>query len=162
MKTADVRRNATEAEIAAVALADKDAALEKKVQGLEDQARRLTESLAAVRAEADLLRSRVEPAELKKTVVPREDTLMAGESRIVDVDADLRMAVINAGAEQGVKPGMVFGVMRGEKAVAMVRAVDVRRNVTGAVMMDTPAGELPAKGDKVIFRRGSENLIGKE
>ena len=57
--------------------------------------------------------------------------------RVIDVKPDLALVVANLGSRQGVKASMPFQVWRGDKLVASVRVVDVRNDISGAVIQST-------------------------
>ena len=141
-----------ESRLATMALADQNAALRQEIGGLEEQVRQLTASLASVRAEADVFRAQLERAELAMES-PGTGVLLREAFQVTDVDERLRMVILDAGSLQGVKPGMRFQVLRGDKPVAEVRAVDVRSRVSGAAVEETWAGQVPQKGDRAIPRR---------
>jgi hypothetical protein len=54
----------------------------------------------------------------------------------IAVKDDLSLVVINLGSKQGVREGMPFQVVRGEKIIGRVRVVDVREKIAGAVVQD--------------------------
>jgi hypothetical protein len=55
---------------------------------------------------------------------------------VVDYKPDLALIIANLGARQGVKTGMPFQVWRGEKQIALVRVVDVRDAISGAIVQN--------------------------
>ena len=57
-------------------------------------------------------------------------------SKIGSLKDDLALVVMNLGSKQGVKVGMPFQVIRGEKIVGSVRVVDVRDKIAGAVVQN--------------------------
>jgi hypothetical protein len=59
-------------------------------------------------------------------------TLMDGN--VISVKEEWSLVVGNIGEQQGVKMGMPMRVMRGEKQIAMLRVVDVRQRICGAVV----------------------------
>ena len=79
------------------------------------------------------------------------DAARLQELRVLDVNPDLRMVVINAGKLHGLKPGMAFSVVRKGKGIARVRAIDVRDEITGAAMEETNRRTYPAKGDRLLI-----------
>lgn len=58
------------------------------------------------------------------------------DGRAISVRDDLALVVMNLGSKQGVKVGMPFQVIRGEKLVGSVRVVDVREKISGAVIQN--------------------------
>lgn len=53
---------------------------------------------------------------------------------VISVKDDLGLAVINRGSLSGVKIGMPFEVMRNGETIALVRIVDVREKIAGALI----------------------------
>lgn len=58
------------------------------------------------------------------------------DGRVISVKEELALIVANLGREQGVKTGMPFQVWRGGERVGIVRVVDVRDKISGAVIQD--------------------------
>lgn len=54
----------------------------------------------------------------------------------ISVKDDLALVVINLGSQQGVKIGMPFQVIRGDRLIGSVRVVDVREKISGAVIQN--------------------------
>ena len=74
-----------------------------------------------------------------------ELTLTAGT--VVDYKPEMSLVVSNLGASQGVKIGMPFQVWRGDRQVAVVRVVDVRKTLSGAIVQSSRASETVQAGD---------------
>jgi len=144
-----------ESRLATMALADQNALLRQEVGELAGQLRQLTASLASVRAEADVFRAQLERAELA-VEAPAAGVLLREQFEVLDVNEHLRMVILDAGSSQGIKPGMLFQVMRGQRPVVQVRVVDVRGRVCGAAMDEARSDEWPRKGDRAIPRRQSD------
>jgi len=132
--------------------------LKKQQDDTSTQLVRLTEAVIAMLKTTDSVdpqvRLRVE-TELRKTgeimgagspgannAKAIEATL--GDGMVVDIKYDLSLAVLNIGAKQGVKVGMPFQIIRDNKLIGTVRAVDVRDRITGAVIQD-----LESENDKI-------------
>lgn len=146
-----------ESRTALLDLAERNEELKAEVGSLERHTRRLTESLAAVRAEADVYRARMNREDVDVDLIPLGRELEpAGGVRVSDTSRELRMVVLDEGAAQGVRPGMVFSVLRGDRVIARVRTVDVRRNVSGAVVEERD-GVMPERGDRVIPGRSRKS-----
>lgn len=145
---ADVR----EAEMAAAALAVENEELRAEVARLREREAQLTVSLAAALAELDLERNRPRGDEAETGGAVRE-SVEVGEWSVVDVNRALNMVVFDAGSARGVKPGMRFKVVRDRKALATVRAIDVREKISGALVSDAEGAAYPEKGDRVILAR---------
>lgn len=58
------------------------------------------------------------------------------DGMVVDVKDELSLVVGNIGARQGVKIGMPFQVWRDNRRIGLVRVVDVRDRITGAVIQN--------------------------
>lgn len=68
-------------------------------------------------------------------------------ARVLDVNPQLRMVVLDIGEEQGARVGMPFLVVRGDEVVAELRLVEVRRRVSGAVIETMPRTATVKVGD---------------
>jgi hypothetical protein len=55
-------------------------------------------------------------------------------AQLVDVNRELRVAVVNVGLEQGARVGMPLVVLRDDRVIAELRIVEVRRNIAGALI----------------------------
>ena len=66
---------------------------------------------------------------------------------ILDVNPKLRAVVLDVGAEQGVRVGMPFLVLRGDRVVAGLRVVEVRPRVSGALIENAEKGVALQAGD---------------
>jgi len=77
-----------------------------------------------------------------------EPTLSDG--MIVDIREDLSLIVANVGDRHGVKIGMPFQVWRGENRVGVVKVVDVRDRISGAIIQNLESSTNPVKaGDRL-------------
>jgi len=54
----------------------------------------------------------------------------------IAVKDELSLVVINLGSKQGVREGMPFQVIRGERLIGKVRVVDVRDKIAGAIVQN--------------------------
>lgn len=131
-----------------------------RADGAGDEAERrirtLAASLAAARCEADAWRARVEG---KALTADRRvaGAVPPGGVRICDVNRALGMVVADAGARQGMQAGLVLMVMRGDRPLARVRVVDVRRRVAGAVVEKRESGDgYPEPGDRLVVATDGE------
>lgn len=126
---------------------------------LEKQVRYLAAELAACRAEADALRARLEDRLLsgggRLDGAAVAASVAQGSARVVDVNRELGMAVVGFGSRQGARPGMELVVVRGEKPVARLLVVDVRREIAGALVGECGANAYPAPGDRLVLGAGS-------
>jgi hypothetical protein len=87
----------------------------------------------------------VAPAEMRKK-----------EFRILDVNKELGMVILDGGRQDGVKPGLQFAVMQEDRAVATMRVVDVRAAVAGAVIQKTNRA-FPRVQDRAVVVTGFGN-----
>jgi hypothetical protein len=65
---------------------------------------------------------------------PVPSTLIDG--MVISIKEDLALVVANLGGKHGVKVGMPFQVWRGDDLIGMVRVVDVREKIAGAVIQN--------------------------
>ena len=78
------------------------------------------------------------------------DTDSAGsltDARVISVKDDLALVVANIGRRQGVKIGMPFQVVRDDRKIGIVRVVDVRESISGAVIQSLDPSEKVKVGD---------------
>jgi hypothetical protein len=107
------------------ALTESVMSLLKNSEGIDAKARlRVEENLRS--ANALLGRSKVS-----------ENSSGLTGGHVVDVKPDLALVVADLGSRQGVKASMPFQVWRGDRQVASVRVVDVRDDISGAVIQST-------------------------
>jgi len=129
----------------------------QEVVRLQRQVGYLSEALAKARAENDTLKARLDRREFDGASGALEDVLPGGtgpqgkEYRVLDVNKDLGLAVLNAGRRQGVRPGLRFAVLQNDKTVAMVRVVDVRANIAGAVVQGASVWSFPRAQDRAVM-----------
>ena len=75
-------------------------------------------------------------------------SLMDGS--VISVKDEWSFVVGNLGEKHGVKIGMPMRVMRGDRKIAMVRVVDVRQKICGAVIQEMDFGKEKIKvGDRI-------------
>jgi len=67
------------------------------------------------------------------------------DGMIISYKDDLALVVANIGSKQGVKLGMPFQVRRGDQVIALVRVVDVRDSISGAVVQNLVSTKEPIK-----------------
>ena len=58
------------------------------------------------------------------------------DGQAISVKDELALVVMNIGSKHGVKVGMPFEVIRGDKLIGAVRVVDVREGIAGAVVQN--------------------------
>jgi hypothetical protein len=79
-------------------------------------------------------------------------------AKVVDVNPQLRAVVLDVGGQQGVRVGMPFLVLRGDRVVAELRVVEVRTRVSGALIEHVEKGVTLRAGDgaRVTQTTGAE------
>lgn len=89
---------------------------------------------------------------------PRPD-IRAGslqQARVVSVDTESGMLVLNIGEFQGAKIGMTFRLTRGQQQIGKAILADVRKGVAGLFVENlVNAGDLPRIGDQAILETQS-------
>ena len=128
------------------------------VSNLEARVAVLAEALGEARAEADLLRARLERRGWQMAgggvVAAPAGANAAAEAvwQIRAVNGTLGVVVVEAGRREGLRPGMRLAVVRGRRGVAVVRVVDVRERIAGAVLERSEAA--PGPGDRLVLLAG--------
>jgi hypothetical protein len=132
---------------------------EEDVDLLRRQVKYLTEALAKAKADTDNLRARLDKRAYEAAggrggspVSPA--SVREKEYRILDVNKDLGMVVLDGGRQDGLKPGLQFAVIQKDRAVATVRVVDVRAAVAGAVIQKAGRA-FPRVQDRAVVVTGS-------
>ena len=141
-----------EAQMAAAALAKQNDALRAELVRMKEEVARLTLSLAQARAEVDeamLARSGSQPADVAP--VAGASSIVADGWKITEVNADLKLVVMDAGTASGLRRGMLLYALRSDKPVSRLRVVDVRERITGAVVEENFGAVRPEKGDRVVL-----------
>jgi exonuclease VII small subunit len=82
-------------------------------------------------------------AQLQNDAVPANESELLN-ARVVSLKEEAGVAVFNVGSRHGVRPGMPFSIYREDKPVANALVVDVRQDISGAVI-----GELVNKDEPV-------------
>jgi hypothetical protein len=123
---------------------------------LQRQVRYLTDALIEARAEADVLRARLDRKAFEKAGgLDAADSRAGGEAVreavIVEVNRGLGLVVIGAGRTRNVRPGMVFAVMRNERKVAQVRVIESRAEISGAVIESRQLWSFPKATDRLVM-----------
>jgi hypothetical protein len=131
------------------------------VARLERRVAYLAAALAEARAEVDALKARLdgegfEGAAGVDSRAPGSAALRERDYRILDVNEELGMVVLDGGRRDGLRPGLMFSVFRGDQAVATVRVVEVRTAIAGAVIHRSERGG-PGVRDRAVIIAGSRN-----
>ena len=82
-------------------------------------------------------------------------TATLSEALVIAIKEDLALVVTNVGRKHGVKVGMPFKVIRGDSELGIVRVVDVREQIAGAVVQDLHS-------DKDKIQVGDRLKVGAE
>jgi len=131
------------------------------VSGLQEQVRVLSEALATAHAENDLLKARLDRRQFEAEggmvgdLVPGGRPGSEASGKVLDVNKGLGIVVLNMGRGQGIRPGMTFAILQGDRSVATVRVVDARAAIAGAVIETTSAWRYPQAQDRAIRITGS-------
>ena len=141
-----------EGRLAAMALAEDNELLRGRIENLANEVEQLTVDLAEERLEMDLARAAWERARstAQTTVKPSAELDLSAGLHVLEVNERLQLAVLSAGALQGIKPDMAFDVIRGDRRVARVRTVDVRESIAGAVVEELQGDGFLERGDRAI------------
>ena len=70
----------------------------------------------------------------KETMASAPAGVNLNDGQVISVKDDYSLAVMNLGSVQGVKIGMPFVIVRGNRFIARGRVVDVREKISGAVI----------------------------
>jgi hypothetical protein len=137
--------------------------LESRVANLEGASTRLVSSVAdyirqAVAADPDA-RLRVETAirELDEVLGLVQKPApaaagSAGQAKVVSIDSQSGLLVLNAGESQGARIGTTYRLTRGDQPFGSAIVADVRRNVCGAFVEELEPGSGPVRlGDSAIL-----------
>ena len=73
------------------------------------------------------------------------------KARIGAVNRELGLAVFEAGRRAGLRAGMQWRVLRGGRAIAEARVIDVRAALAGAVIERTSGWTYPEAGDEAVL-----------
>ena len=76
-----------------------------------------------------------------------QQTLESGQ--VVNLNWSLQMAVINLGEVHGVRLGMPFAVIQGDRIVGRLKVVEVRKKISGAVIETMDRSKPIQVGDRV-------------
>ena len=72
------------------------------------------------------------------------------DAMVISIKEEWSLVVINVGKKQGVKIGMPFKVIRGDAMIGLVRVVNVRDEISGAVIQDLDSDKNRIKvGDRL-------------
>lgn len=140
----------SESRLVTARLAQEIAGLRSDLEERAGRIRKLSEALAEAQAALDLNEARRAQAAGEVPDRPEDAPI---EARILDVNRDLGLVVLDQGARQGVRYGLPLTVMRDRRRVARIRVVDVRERIAGAAVEETARGETPQPGDRAVLIR---------
>ena len=120
----------------------------EKSGDIDPQLKRLAEvqrdsAIAALQA----LKSQVEPPGNK--IVGKMAASDGEAGKVIDVNRELQLVVLNLGRADGVAIGMPFAILRGEAVVGQVKIVDVREKISGALIDKSGQTAMIEVGDRV-------------
>jgi hypothetical protein len=79
-------------------------------------------------------------------------TCSAGNAKVMNVDPQSGLLVLNIGESQGARIGTTYRLVRGEQPIGSAIVADVRRNVCGAFVEELDPGAEPVRlGDSAIL-----------
>lgn len=130
--------------------------LRKKVLALKREMSKLSVSLSALRNRYLRLRQagRFEDAQGEIPFGVGADNARQVVS-ILDVNREIDLVALGAGTGEGLRPGLIYRVIRDGKLLATVRVEVVRRNIAGAEVLEYEE-RYPAPGDRVVLGRPSK------
>jgi hypothetical protein len=81
---------------------------------------------------------------------PQGQAIPLDNAQVISIKQELALVVANIGRKDGVEVGMPFQVWRGERRIGLVRVVDVREKISGAVIQNLESDKEPIKtGDRL-------------
>lgn len=118
-----------------------------RLQGIVDSLQR---ELAEARARMDLAGSGAAASDAR--VVERDVRPAALMNlRVVEVNRDMGVSVIDGGSQSGIRTGMSFHVLRDDRVIARLKIVDVRDRIAGGLIEGAEDDWFPEKGDRVVL-----------
>ena len=134
---------------------DQKAKLSEQLIRINEAILRFTKSASSIDGDARMAletetRSSSELLGLSTAVQPAANTNPAGaltDARVISVKDELALVVANLGRLQGVKLGMPFQVWQDGRKIGIVRVVDVRESISGAVIQSLDPSEKVKVGD---------------
>lgn len=75
-----------------------------------------------------------------------------GRLQVVEIDRQMQVAVVNGGARAGMKPGMLFSVVRKDEVIATIRLTEVRERIAGGLVEWNGKTAFPEAGDRLVLR----------
>ncbi len=119
---------------------------------LKKRNRILNDSLNKLRAEYNKLKAILHESD-QEAVGMRSNTRegIKKSVRVVDVNPELGLVVLDAGVRQGLRLNVEYRVVRNEAIIAQLRVVDIRETIAGALVEKMSHQGLPRIGDAAIL-----------
>ncbi len=134
--------------------------VEPEVEVLRRQVQYLADALAGARAESDALKARLDRKRFEEAggagaeIAFEQVEGWGKDYKILEINEELGIAVLKAGRRQGIRPGLQFAVMRGDRAIAKLRVIDVRETIAGAVVDKSHGTSIRAQ-DRAVLVAGT-------
>ncbi|NNC86992.1 MAG: hypothetical protein HKN82_00875 [Akkermansiaceae bacterium] len=138
--------------------------LNRRLRELEEAALRLSGSVksylkTAVAADPDAraqvearLRELEAQVGLRQRPQPHIDLGTLQEAKVVSIDSESGLVVINAGNKAGVRIGMVFRVSRSDRGIAEAVVAETRENISGLLVQSQQDESNPVRvGDRAVL-----------
>jgi cell shape-determining protein MreC len=109
------------------------AELQRQLADRNATIRRLTNELAGARTESDSYQRLWKEAQLRAAGGASASATLDA-ARVVAVNWNLRLVVLNVGQARGTRVGMPVVVLHGDRVIAELRVVEVRKKICGAVI----------------------------
>lgn len=98
-----------------------------------------------------LLRSRRKSDARRMCDISLEGEYAPAMAYVLDSNPKLNLVVLSAGADDGVRPGLVYRVVRERRVVARLRVVILRRRICAARVLEEGREEYPGIGDEAVL-----------
>ncbi len=136
-----------------VRMHEENGRLNGQVSNLMEQVVALELKLAETRVKADLeLVKGPEKSRPPEARLPAEVVTDPARLQIVEVNREMMVAVISGGSRAGMKPGMLFSVIRNNEVLAVIRVSEVRERVAGGLIEWNGKRAFPEIGDRLVLR----------
>lgn len=89
---------------------------------------------------------------LRQKPAPAAAAGSAGQAKVVSIDSESGLLVLNVGESQSARIGTTYRLVRGEQPFGTAIVADVRRNVCGAFVEELDPGQGPVRlGDSALL-----------
>ena len=147
-------RPVDEASVMAAELFAENRELRSRLEAKEREVETLQGQLAETMAALDLARGSNPQTPVVGSPAVGTDAVEVtdiAQVRVLEVNRDMQVAVVSGGSGAGMKTGMRFYVLRGDRMIAQLKLVDVRDRVAGGLIERVEKGSFPEAGDRVIL-----------